>query len=35
LTPEILIEEDMSIKQGMHIEELLHKIKEQGHNDNE
>jgi ribosome-binding factor A len=35
LTPEILIEEDMSIKQGMHIEELLHKIKEQGNNDNE
>lgn len=35
LTPEILIEEDSSIKQGMHIEEILHKIKEQEHNDNE
>jgi ribosome-binding factor A len=35
LTPEILIEEDSSIKQGMHIEEILHKIKEQEHHDNE
>jgi len=35
LTPEIIIEEDKSIEQGMHIDELLHKIKEQGHHDNE
>jgi len=35
LTPEILILEDKSIEHGMHIEELLHKIKEQGHHDNE
>lgn len=35
LTPEIVILEDKSIDQGMHIEELLHKIKEQGSHDNE
>jgi ribosome-binding factor A len=35
LTPEILIEEDTSIKQGMHIEEILHKIKEKEQHDNE
>ncbi|HSN58650.1 MAG TPA: 30S ribosome-binding factor RbfA, partial [Clostridiaceae bacterium] len=35
VTPEILIVEDKSIKQGMHIEDLLHKIKEQEHHDNE
>lgn len=34
LTPEIIIQEDKSIDQGMHIDELLHKIKEQKH-DNE
>ncbi len=33
-TPEILIQEDNSIEKGMHIDELLHKIKEQKH-DNE
>jgi len=35
LTPEIVIHEDKSIEHGMHINDLLHKIKEQGHNDNE
>lgn len=34
-TPEILIELDNTIEQGMHIDALLHKIKEQEHHDNE
>lgn len=34
-TPELIFEIDNSIEQGMHIEGLLHKIKEQSHHDNE
>jgi ribosome-binding factor A len=34
-TPEIIMEIDNSIDQGMHIEALLHQIKEKSHNDNE
>ncbi|AKN29472.1 ribosome-binding factor A [Clostridium carboxidivorans P7] len=34
-TPEILIELDNTIEQGMHIDALLHKIKEKEHHDNE
>lgn len=34
-TPEILIEIDNTIEQGMHIDELLHRIREKEHNDNE
>lgn len=34
-TPELIFEIDNSIEQGMHIEDLLHKIKEQDHHDNE
>ena len=34
-TPEIILEIDNSIDQGMHIEALLHQIKEKSHNDNE
>lgn len=34
-TPEIIIELDNSIEQGMHIDALLHQIKEKEHHDNE
>ena len=34
-TPEIILEIDNSIDQAMHIEALLHKIKEKSPNDNE
>lgn len=34
-TPEIILEIDNSIDQGMHIEALLNQIKEKSHNDNE
>jgi len=34
-TPELIMEIDNSIDQGMHIDALLHQIKEQSNNDNE
>lgn len=34
-TPEIIIEIDNTIEQGMHIDELLHKIREKESHDNE
>jgi ribosome-binding factor A len=34
-TPQLLIELDNTIEQGMHINEILHKIKENSSNDNE
>src|SRR5689334_21803579 len=34
-TPEIIMELDNTIEQGMHIDELLHKIREKEHHDNE
>lgn len=34
-TPEIIMELDDSIEQGMHIDKILQKIKEKEHNDNE